>query len=79
MSLDEIYDKNRKKPLNVRAVFDVVMGLIYAGVGAVLLLAKQIGLELTFPPPEVVSVFGVFCVLYGLFRVYRGVQSYKAS
>lgn len=79
MSLEEIYNKSKKKPLNVRALFDVVMGLIYAVVGGLLSASKFIGLQITFPPPEVVTVFGVICLLYGGFRIFRGIKLFKNS
>ncbi len=77
MSVQEEFRK-RNKPVNIKAVFDIVMGLVYAAVGAMLALSKYMGLEITFPPPEVVTIFGAFAFLYGCFRVYRGVKTYNA-
>jgi glucose uptake protein GlcU len=76
MSVQEEFRK-KNKPVNVKAVFDIVMGLIYAVVGVTLLLSKYIGLDINFPPQEVVTIFGVLATLYGLFRVYRGYITYK--
>jgi hypothetical protein len=76
MSVQEEFRK-KNKPVQVRAIFDIVMGLIYAGVGAVMAASKYIGLEITFPPPEVVTIFGIAAALYGCFRVYRGYKLYK--
>jgi hypothetical protein len=76
MSVQEDFRK-KNKPVQVKAIFDMVMGLIYAGVGITLTLSKYIGLDITFPPAEVVTVFGIMAALYGLFRVYRGYQIYK--
>lgn len=76
MSVQEEFRK-KNKPVNIKAIFDVVMGLIYAGVGGVLTVSKYVGLEIIFPPPEVVTIFGVFAFAYGLFRVYRGYKIYK--
>ncbi len=77
MSVQEDFRK-KNKPVNIKAVFDIVMGLVYAVVGAMLALSKYLGLEITFPPPEVVTIFGAFACLYGCFRVYRGVKTYNA-
>ena len=72
--LDDFRKKN--KPVNIKAVFDIVMGIVYAGVGAVLALSKYIGLEITFPSADVVLIFGVAAFVYGAFRIYRGVKTY---
>lgn len=76
MSVQEEFRK-KNKPVNIKAVFDIVMGLVYAVVGAMLALSKYLGLEITFPPPEVIAIFGAFAFLYGCFRVYRGVKTYN--
>jgi hypothetical protein len=76
MSVQEDFRK-KNKPVNIKAVFDIVMGLIYAVVGVALVASKYIGLEINFPPAEVVTIFGAFATLYGLFRVYRGYITYK--
>jgi hypothetical protein len=75
MSIQDDFRK-KNKPVNVRAVFDVVMGLIYVGVGGVLALSKHIGLEITFPPPDVIQIFGIAAFAYGGFRIFRGVKTY---
>jgi hypothetical protein len=76
MSVQEEFRK-KNKPVQVKAIFDVVMGLIYAGVGVTLTFSKYLGLDITFPPPEVVTIFGILATLYGLFRVFRGYKIYK--
>jgi len=73
--LDDFRKKN--KPVNVKAIFDIIMGLVYASVGGFLVIAKYIGLEISFPPPDVITVFGAFAVVYGIFRVFRGYKLYK--
>ena len=73
--LDDFRKKN--KPVNIKAVFDIVMGIVYAGAGAMLALSKYIGLEITFPPADVVLIFGVAAFLYGAFRIYRGIKTYN--
>lgn len=62
-------------PYNVRAIFDWVMGLIYLGVGVVLIFAPRLGIQLRFPPQDVASIFGIACVIYGGFRIYRGFKT----
>ncbi|MFN5136524.1 MAG: hypothetical protein ACK5DG_14520 [Chitinophagaceae bacterium] len=78
MSVQEDFRK-KNKPVNIKAIFDVVMGLVYAGVGITLVLSKYIGLEITFPPAELVTIFGTFAILYGIFRIYRGIKTYNQN
>lgn len=77
MSVQEEFRK-KNKPVNIKAVFDIVMGLVYAAVGAMLALSKYMGLEITFPPAEVITIFGALAFMYGCFRVYRGIKTYNA-
>jgi hypothetical protein len=45
--------------------------------GAALALSKYFGFEITFPPPDVVIVFGIAAFVYGAFRIFRGVKTYN--
>ena len=75
MSIQEDFRK-KNKPINVKAVFDLVMGIVYVLVGGALALSKYIGMEITFPPPQSVMIFGIAAFLYGAFRIFRGVKTY---
>lgn len=76
MSFQEDFRK-KNKPINIKAIFDMVMGLVYLAMGAVLAGSKYIGLELPFPPPEVITIFGIAAFIYGAFRIFRGIKTYK--
>lgn len=54
-----------------RAIMDIGMGVIYAGVGAFFALSEKLGMEIVFPSPFS-YIFGGICLLYGGFRIYRG-------
>jgi len=69
--------RKKNKPVNVKAIFDLVMGLVYMVMGGILTASKYIGLELSFPPPEVITIFGIAAFIYGAFRIFRGVKTYK--
>lgn len=45
--------------------------------GGALAASKYIGFELTFTSPEAVVIFGIAAMLYGAFRMFRGVKLYK--
>lgn len=76
MSLQEDFRK-KNKPVNVKAIFDIVMGIVYVLVGGALALSKFIGLDITFPPPESIIIFGIAAFAYGAFRIFRGVKIYN--
>ncbi|MEO6406126.1 MAG: hypothetical protein ABIY51_05915 [Ferruginibacter sp.] len=77
MSLEEF----EKDPLNerdkgflrMRSIMDYGMGLMWMAMGIFLLFIEKFntGLEARFNDP-VMKGFGALCVLYGLFRIYRG-------
>jgi hypothetical protein len=70
---------NSRKPQNIRAIFDWVMGIIYLGVGVVLTFAQWIGISFRFPPADVAQIFGTGCIIYGGFRIYRGFKTRHAD
>jgi hypothetical protein len=76
MSVQEEFRK-KKKQINIKALFDILMGVIYAGVGGVLLASDLFGLDITFPPPEAVKIFGGAAFIYGCFRIFRGIKTYN--
>ena len=73
----QLQNKSRK-PYNIRAIFDWVMGIIYLGVGFVLAFAALFGIRIHFPPQDVAQIFGVACMIYGGFRIYRGFKTRHA-
>jgi hypothetical protein len=68
--------KKGKKKINIRALFDWIMGLIYFAVGLFLVVSDYLGIKFHFPPREVAVIFGALAALYGLFRCYRGYVSF---
>jgi hypothetical protein len=65
-----------KRRVNIKSVFDVLMGCIYAVVGLLLVFSKIRGQRLSFPPPEMVLIFGIISVAYGAFRIFRGIKTF---
>lgn len=59
-----------------RMIFDVVMGIIYVGVGVMVLGAKSFGFRFTVSvSAPIMQTLGVVFILYGLFRIYRAFKS----
>ena len=77
MSLEEFEDnpdqKTRRYILR-RSIMDLGMGLIYIGVGFVILFAKNFGLNSAFASSIGGKIFAGLFILYGAWRLYRGVK-----
>jgi hypothetical protein len=76
MSVQDDFRK-KQKPVNVRALFDIVMGIVYVLMGLALALAKLAGFEFRYIPSEAAIAFGTLAVVYGGFRVFRGIKTYN--
>ncbi|MDB5221651.1 MAG: hypothetical protein JWN83_318 [Chitinophagaceae bacterium] len=77
MSLEEFEDNTdpkTKRYILMKSVMDLGMGLIYIGVGIMILLAKKIGLNNEFVEGAPGKIFAALVMLYGLWRVYRGIK-----
>ena len=70
--MDDLELKRRRAYSNRRSIMDIGMGFIYAAMGAFFLLSKELGVNIDFPPTPFNYIFGGLCLLYGVFRIYRG-------
>ena len=69
--IQDFQEKRKKQGMVFRSIYDYVMGVLWLGVGIIFLLPKQFGLNLGFDLALTI-IFGVSCLLYGTFRIYRG-------
>ena len=67
-------EKRKKAYVNRRSLMDLGMGIIYAGMGGFFLLSEFFGVIMEFPPKPFSYIFGGLCLIYGGFRIYRGVR-----
>lgn len=71
----EEYEKRKRKQFSfVRSLLDYGMGLLLFLAGIFFLFRDRFSPELNerFPPNELDIVFGVICIIYGAWRIYRG-------
>lgn len=68
MNIDE---KERNNSSWLRSLYDYSMGVLWLVVGVFFLFQKKFNYDLQLDPALTV-IFGVSCLMYGLFRVYRG-------
>lgn len=59
--------------VRMKSIMDYGMGVLWLGMGVFLTFIEKFktGLEQNFGNPAM-KVFGVVCIVYGLFRIYRG-------
>jgi len=77
MSLEEFEntpDPKTKRYILMKSIADFGMGFIYIGVGVIIFFAKEFHLHNDFTDSITAKVFAVVIVIYGLWRVYRGIK-----
>lgn len=71
----EEYEKQKRKQVTFRrALVDYSIGLMITAMGIFFLLRDKFDLQFNerFPPNDIDKIFGVICLLYGGWRIYRG-------
>jgi hypothetical protein len=63
-----------KRYVMMRSIMDIGMGTLWCALAAFLLLSEKMGIKLRFPEKPFSYIFAAICVLYGGFRIYRGIQ-----
>ena len=72
---NEFEVKKRRSYTIMRMTYDITMAIIFLGVAIAMLLAEKLKLEqLAFIDPVFRYLFGGICLLYGGFRLYRGIK-----
>ncbi len=69
---EQVSDRE-KGYIRMRSIMDFGMGLLWMGMGIFIIFIKKFSLDLaTRYDSTMFKVFGAFCIVYGLFRIYRG-------
>ena len=69
---EELNDRD-KSYLRMRSIMDYGMGLLWMAMGVFMFFIEKFNAELaTRFDPNALKFFGAVCVIYGLFRIYRG-------
>ncbi len=76
--MDNDYKSRRQKSYtNMQTVYNVSMGILITGIGVMMFFNEEIGLNLSdkFDGDSLmIYLFGSLCLLYGGFRLYRGIK-----
>ena len=75
----EEYEKNKRKQISgMKSIMDYGMGLLILLLGLFFLFRMKLGNipinDRLGQPDAIEKVFGVFCLIYGDWRIYRGYQ-----
>ena len=69
---EEVNDRD-KGYLRMRSIMDYGMGLLWMGMGLFMIFIKKFNAELAEKyDANAFKIFGTVCIIYGLFRIYRG-------
>ena len=68
---NEIDEKRWKAVATRRSIMDYGMGIIIAGFGIFFAIAGKLGINFNIEP-TLRFAFAGLCLLYGVFRIYRG-------
>ncbi|MDB5192206.1 MAG: hypothetical protein JWQ96_1769 [Segetibacter sp.] len=71
---NERIDKRTKSYIMMRSMMNYGMGAIYLAVGAFLLFPEKLGFTMEAFDDTARYIFGGIIVLYGVWRIYRGVR-----
>jgi hypothetical protein len=62
-----------KSYLRMRSIMDYGMGLLWMAMGVFMIFIKKFNADLAEKyDADTFKVFGAVCIIYGLFRIYRG-------
>lgn len=73
----EDYEKKKRRQISsMKSMMDYGMGILILAAGAFFLFRSKFHLSFNerFPPNDIDIIFGVICIIYGSWRLYRGYQ-----
>jgi hypothetical protein len=74
MDMNEFEQKKERQANSMQRIYNYGMGVLWVAVGIFFLNHERFGLEGAFDP-KLALFFGGTCILYGLFRLWRGYKS----
>lgn len=78
MSSDPYNKRPRKAPFSFRALMNIAMGILYLVLAGVIISVRKFG-TIDLSGGATAYLLGGLLGLYGIFRIWRGIQDYKLS
>jgi hypothetical protein len=72
--IDEYERRKRKQVALMRSLLDYGMGIVILLIGVFFLFRSRFDMPINdnYPPGDIDTIFGVMCLIYGSWRIYRG-------
>jgi len=74
MDRQDFEEKQHRQQSRLRSFYDFGMGILWFVAGVFFLAYRKLGIDVQFDP-LLSSIFGGACILYGIFRIWRGYKS----
>ncbi len=74
MAQQDFEQQQQKSQARIRAIYAFTMGILLTLLGLLLIFYRKLGFEFDIDPVYS-GLFGGICILYGMFRVWRGYKS----
>jgi hypothetical protein len=72
MEQDQLSTKE-KGMIRMKSIMDYGMGVLWASMGLFFIFIKYLNQDLAYRYDDLnIKVFGGVCIVYGIFRIYRG-------
>ena len=72
---NDFRDRQRRNYNTMRNVYNITMGILIIGIGLLMFFSDKVGLSLFEQfDKTMIYAFGGLCLLYGGFRLYRGIK-----
>ncbi len=66
--------KRTRRYIMMRMIMDFGMGFLYMAIGLFMMFPEKVGFQMETFDPIFRYLFGGLCVLYGAWRIYRGIK-----
>jgi uncharacterized membrane protein HdeD (DUF308 family) len=76
MDTQSFREKETKRRSTIRIIYDLTMGVLWTTGGVFLLVNKYLNTPFSFDSLTS-TIFGIACLCYGVFRLYRGFSAKK--
>jgi hypothetical protein len=72
---NDFKDRQQRNYTSMRSVYNITIGILIIGIGLMMFFNDKLGLSLFEQfDKTMIYAFGGLCLLYGGFRLYRGIK-----